>query len=269
MKVYIAGPMSGIPQFNVPAFDDAAMVLRKRGFEVVSPAEVDGPVSRALILASATGSHDDLPAEEPWSFYLARDFRILADDGIELIVTLPGWEKSRGARLEVMMGKELGIEQIELDSLIMLQDMKSYGSDTLKVRPPDEVLYDSGGHFIAHADNPERQRAVTGAVKDNRSKSRVDLIPAAPLLGAGVVLGYGAHKYKPNNWRLGLGWSDTWASLQRHLLAFNEGEDIDKESGLPHIDHAMCQLLFLSNYYHTSTGVDDRWASSDKEEAKA
>lgn len=122
--------------------------------------------------------------------------------------------------------------------------------------------------FEHYVDNPDRQRQVTGGVKDNRGKSRVDLIPSAPLLGAGNVLAYGTHKYKPHNWRLGLRYSDTMASLQRHLLAFNDGEDLDPESGLPHLDHAMCQLLFLSEYYHTGTGIDDRWSRSAHDKAK-
>lgn len=130
--------------------------------------------------------------------------------------------------------------------------------------------YDSTEHvFVPYVDNPERQRQVTGGVKDNRNKSRVDLIPSAPLVGAGDVLAYGADKYKPHNWRLGLRWSDTMASLMRHLLAFNDGEELDPESGLPHLDHAMCQLLFLSEYYHTGTGIDDRWSMISDEEAKA
>jgi hypothetical protein len=128
------------------------------------------------------------------------------------------------------------------------------------VKDPDFELFE---------DNPERQRSAQGGVKDNRSKSRVDLIPSKPLVLAGDVLAYGARKYKPHNWRLGLAWSDTIASLQRHLLAFADGEDVDPETGLPHLGHAMCQMLFLTEYYLTGTGTDDRWASVDHEEARA
>lgn len=255
MKIYIAGPMSGHPAFNIPAFDEAAAYLRTQGFEVISPAEVDGETTRSVLLQSESGDHTDLPPSDGgWSAYLARDFMILADDGIDAIVRLPGWETSRGARLECLMGAELGIA---------LHDYVDY--DPILGFPGDDeraqlALYGSDGKWINHEDNPLRQRSVTGGVKDNRGKPRVDLLPFRPLLAVGRVLGFGAAKYKPHNWRLGLGWSDTIGSALRHVFAFADGEDIDPESGECHVDNAICQLLFLSEYYHTKTGTDDRWA---------
>lgn len=276
--------MSGIPKFNIPAFDAAAAELRRRGFDVVSPAEVDGPISREVLLRSESGSHDDLPQDESWSYYLSRDFRILADEGIELIVHLPGWEESRGARLETVVGKELGIPSMTFEALINFQDFAAEhpapyaferATDTEAELPSvmetnaEPELYDAEGEFIKFRDSPERQRSVTGGVKDNRSKEPIDLIPWKPLLGAAAVLAFGAKKYKPHNWRLGLSWTQTWSSLQRHLWKWLDGEDIDPETRLPHIDHALCQLLFLSEYVHSGTGEDDRFVSIDREGARA
>lgn len=97
MKCYIAGPMSGLPQSNFPAFDAAAAALRDRGYEVVSPAELDNAHDRAIALA-------DLPPTKTWGDFLARDVKLIADGGIECIVLLPDWYKSRGARLEAFIG---------------------------------------------------------------------------------------------------------------------------------------------------------------------
>ena len=107
MRYYIAGPMTGIAGFNVPAFDRLAAILREEGHDVVSPVELDGAESRAIIMASETGSHADLPPGETWGFYLSRDVKLLADDGIQGVVCLPGWETSSGARLETFTAKAL------------------------------------------------------------------------------------------------------------------------------------------------------------------
>lgn len=109
MKVYVAGPMTGIPQFNFPAFEAVATDLRARGFEVVSPAELDDPESRAAALASEDGdpaAYNSVTGET-WGDLLARDVKLIADGGIEAIVVLPGWESSRGARLETFVANVL------------------------------------------------------------------------------------------------------------------------------------------------------------------
>lgn len=98
--VYLSGPMSGIAGFNIPQFDRVARMLRNDGFTVVSPAELDDPDFRDRCLASSGAS---VPGGSTWGTLLARDVKLLADDGIEAVVVLPGWESSRGARLEVFV----------------------------------------------------------------------------------------------------------------------------------------------------------------------
>lgn len=84
MKLYISGPMSYRAQHNFPAFHAVAKSLRKNGFDVVNPAELDEGTD-------TTGwKHSD---------YLKRDIRLLLDcDGV---ATLPEWQTSKGARMEV------------------------------------------------------------------------------------------------------------------------------------------------------------------------
>jgi len=103
MKVYIAGPMSRLPQFNFPYFDGVAKLLREHGYTVVSPAELDDDEFRARVMAhNITGFETDLLGA--WADCLSRDVKLITDDGIEGIVLLHGWEKSRGAKLEAYVG---------------------------------------------------------------------------------------------------------------------------------------------------------------------
>ena len=115
MKVYVAGPMTGIPKFNFPAFDAAAASLRAAGFDVVSPAELDDPEDRAAALASETGSSLEYGKgqKKTWGQFLARDVLLIADDGIDAIFVLSGWSASRGARLETFVGFLCGIPVYE------------------------------------------------------------------------------------------------------------------------------------------------------------
>lgn len=113
MKIYTAGPMSGIPQFNFPAFFAAAKQLREQGFEVISPAELDDQEDKGAAMASPDGklsSH-----QKTWGDFLARDVKLLADTGIQGIVFLPDWHKSRGARLEAFVGLLCGLKFAEYD----------------------------------------------------------------------------------------------------------------------------------------------------------
>jgi hypothetical protein len=111
MKAYLAGPMSGYPQFNFPLFYKAAAQLRADGWNIVSPAELDADTDAEIpkaALASPDGKHVNKGvAGHTWGDLLARDVKMIADDGINAIIFLPGWEKSRGARLEAFTGTQI------------------------------------------------------------------------------------------------------------------------------------------------------------------
>ena len=94
--------MRNIPQFNFPAFFEAAEILRKQGWEIISPAEIDNAEDKEAALKSPDG--DLSKVEKTWGDFLSRDVKMLADDGIQAIVFLPNWHHSKGARLEAFVG---------------------------------------------------------------------------------------------------------------------------------------------------------------------
>lgn len=96
------------------------------------------------------------------------------------------------------------------------------------------------------------------AKRFNQGKNRLDLVPTSLIEEVGKVLTFGAEKYGDNNWRNSMSWSKVVASLKRHLTAFENGEDFDKESGLLHLSHLGCNVAFLLEYYKIFPQGDDR-----------
>lgn len=88
--VYIAGPMTGIEDFNYPLFNQVAAQLRERGYVVHNPAENDGGSSG-----------------KPWEFYMRLALRSMLE--CDQVCLLPGWESSRGARIEESLARDLGM----------------------------------------------------------------------------------------------------------------------------------------------------------------
>lgn len=103
MIIYLAGPMTGVPQLNFPAFEKAAQDLRALGHEVISPAEMD----------REHGYDQDhgpgYPEAISWDMDAIRK--------AEVIALLPGWENSRGTCWEVETGLLLGLPIVWADSL--------------------------------------------------------------------------------------------------------------------------------------------------------
>jgi len=99
---------------------------------------------------------------------------------------------------------------------------------------------------------------TTGA-KFDTEKPRMDLLDADFLEGVASVLTFGANKYAAHNWRGGIAVSRLIAATYRHLGAINRGEEIDPESGLSHVYHASCCLMFLASMLKNRPDLDDRW----------
>lgn len=93
LRIYIAGPMTGYPNWNFPAFDAAAKQIREAGFEAASPAELFDHTDR------------------PWLFYMrAALTQMLTCDAV---FALRGWRASRGAAIEIELARQLGLAVLE------------------------------------------------------------------------------------------------------------------------------------------------------------
>lgn len=98
MRLYIAGPMSGRPEFNRPAFNEAEAKLQAAGYDVLNPAR----------------QPDGLEYEE----YMRRGFEDIGNaDGVAL---LPGWRESSGARREVSFADSIYVDASDLQTWLLM-----------------------------------------------------------------------------------------------------------------------------------------------------
>lgn len=135
-RVYLAGPMSNIPQFNVPAFMAARDELLQRGYDVVLPKDMDDPELLKALMSSADGARGTGTTNGmTWGDFLAADLKLIADGGIEGIVVLLGWTQSQGALLETFVARLLRLpiftyhhtNPLTLVSLRLLQEAHDVG----------------------------------------------------------------------------------------------------------------------------------------------
>lgn len=95
--------------------------------------------------------------------------------------------------------------------------------------------------------------------KKDSGKLQWHLLPMQFLRGVVRVLMFGAKKYSAHNWRGGMPWTQTHNATLRHLDAWMSGEDLDPETGESHIDHALCELVFLRAHIIEHPELDDRY----------
>ena len=112
MKIYLAGPMRGIPHFNHPAFHQWTAHLRGQGHEVFSPAEHDAKAFGDIATDNPTG-------DETKANGFSRRAALAADmtwicANADAIALMPGWALSSGACAEKALGLALGLEIIYL-----------------------------------------------------------------------------------------------------------------------------------------------------------
>jgi hypothetical protein len=111
LKLYVAGPMTGLPGKNLAAFDSAARALTAAGYVVINPAR-----------------HDRTHPDAEWRKYMRLAILdVMMAQGVAL---LPGWEASRGAKLEWRIADALGIPIFELKRWLQVEHEEVNGGTT-------------------------------------------------------------------------------------------------------------------------------------------
>lgn len=101
------------------------------------------------------------------------------------------------------------------------------------------------------------QSAIQG-LRHDQDKVRYDLISPIALHYLALVWTMGATKYADRNWEKGLSFCSCFGCAMRHAWKWFRGQELDEESGLPHLAHAAWNLLVIMHLSFTKPGCDDR-----------
>lgn len=233
IKIYISGPMTGLPNNNAEAFDEAERVLKEAGlYDPVNPAELDRQMKKELGGLNNPG--------DVYQFF-RRDFRALLD--CQAIYMLPGWEKSYGARVELLVARCMNLLTYHADDAV----------------PPENTP--AFEMFHAGDSVPEWNIAETGAIYNHKqinkhkSQNRSVLQEADYLINADRMKDYGHPK-------------EDFARVSGMLSALGYRK-INSKTGQPEelqphdfpIIMICCKLSRLANgisdnYYHRDSVVD-------------
>lgn len=103
----------------------------------------------------------------------------------------------------------------------------------------------------------------SGGLKYDSGKPRLSLVPKEAYWGMAAALTYGAQKYAADNFKKGIEYRRVADAALRHLTAWLDGEELDPESGLSHLDHALASVAMLKYMAVNVPECDDRFKKDE------
>lgn len=205
MKAYLAGPMRGFHKFNFPAFDAAAEEIRKLGWEVISPADID-----------RENGFDPEDDEEPDLLpIIKRDVKAILE--CDAIIMLPGWENSTGANAEIGLAYWAGMKCYLYPSF---HELNPVATTVMFDEEEKGEIKDKSGL----PDSGARTKFETGAQRDaSVGKGFPSDIPPCAITALAQLYEKGAEKYDRGNWRIGIPLSRYYDAIFRHCMKAGQG----------------------------------------------
>jgi len=193
---------------------------------------------------AATASDRKVASEEEENVYAYRAFR-----------REPGY-----IHVTVPETKGLGYAQRKIDGKWVVYDkhltlMSSFATEL-------EALKYIQSESATNETTEAKATSTTAGRKDDIGKVMMHLLIPSFLRGVASVLTFGANKYQPRNWEKGIKYSRVYAALLRHVNTWWEGERNDPETGIHHLYHAACCIMFLVTY--DERGMGQEWNDHDK-----
>jgi len=160
-------------------------------------------------------------------------------------------------------------QALEMDELLKPErfdpTVTQYPSDYFKPVPPCNGM--TSREWRGLQDLKEDISTMSGGTKHDDGKVPLGLIDASALHNIAAVLDFGRKKYGEHNWRRGFRGSRLADAALRHVYAWVDGEDFDPESGLSHLAHAGCCIVFMLGLLASGRLVDDRHTATAPQES--
>lgn len=112
MTIYLSGPMTGYPKYNVQLFGAVAYILMERGYDVVNPHTLPEPPGLV---------HDP---DSDWWLYIRSCLNYLHDNEVDMVLLLPGYECSFGSDMEVAFAAKHGIPVKHFNNFMLDEFLK-------------------------------------------------------------------------------------------------------------------------------------------------
>lgn len=220
---------------NIEEFDPVDALKSMGILGLPQPVELPEPVTQESDVTSGTGAIHDV-----------REY----GSG----VTIP-------ANDELVIGHGVGIalpdrsdESLFTESNVMAPVRSVLDDYAVRYDGPNPTL-----EADPYAEERAAQQDRPTAMRFNEGKARWDLLPPDALAGIVDIYTMGAKKYADRNWEKGLSLTQCFASMMRHAWKWMDGEDLDQESGLHHMDHAAWNAIAISAFFKRGrTDLDDR-----------
>jgi hypothetical protein len=224
-KVYLAGPITGIKDDNKPAFKKGAKKLRKLGYEVITPFDIDIPD-----IPEPIGDFE----QAYWNYYMKECLCYLLDNHFDMYIFLEGWQSSNGAYLEFTLGCSMNMVMYDIHDILAGNGERLHDACFIQ-------------NSSVKSDSNEPDPTVAKRYNTGKPQLSFNLLCPAVLELEARVWEKGAEKYDAGNWLKGQSAMSSADSLLRHLTSFLAGEDIDPESGLNHLGHIITSAKILAN----------------------
>lgn len=248
MKYYLAGPMTGKPLYNFPAFKEAAQRWRDLGHFVVSPHQLTDDIWMAEHGRFFDPAVDKCEWGDPIvKKMIAEDLRQVME--CDAVLVLDGWEESKGATLEVRLAKQCGMPVLRA------------GSDRHDGLAGIHLTDDYIDRVTLPGAIPEPPSEKPTNPKDAIGSDKVPLHlwPEVATVHGSLAMLDGALKYGRSNFRaIGVRSTIYYDACRRHLSAWFEGEDTAADSGVSHLGHALACIAILLDASAAGKLNDDR-----------